>query len=75
MYETSQADFIARGEAANRGNVWNGGAQNIALQIFYMFDYENLHRLMRQIRPSNGHKLGNRRHIEKSIHLPRRTVA
>jgi hypothetical protein len=49
--------------------------QNSALQGINVFDYENLRRLMSQIRPDNGQTSGNQRQIEKSIHAPRRAVA
>ena len=37
--------------AAQRGHVLNGLTQNSALQGINVFDYENLRRLMSQIRP------------------------
>jgi hypothetical protein len=44
-------------------------------RILLYFDFENLRPLMSQIRSENGQALWHPASIEKSIHLPRRTVA
>jgi len=57
-YEISQASFTARDRATQHGNFWSSDSQNIALQGIIMFDYENLRRLVSQIRSDDGYDLG-----------------